>query len=142
MRSSNGALPVGVFQTSMLGGDVGGSMGAQQTYEWAVRYPDMVKRAAPFAGTAKTTPHNYLFVRAHENALKSDPAWNARSSSLFARPFARKWVEPDCKCKASTVRVLPSIPALPLPVRGKPRSSPCRRSISKSAVSLSVTHLP
>ena len=23
---------------------VGGSMGAQQTYEWAVRYPDMVKR--------------------------------------------------------------------------------------------------
>jgi len=25
---------------------VGGSMGAQQTYEWAVRYPDFVKRAA------------------------------------------------------------------------------------------------
>lgn len=31
---------------------VGGSMGAQQTYEWAVRYPDMVERAAPIAGTA------------------------------------------------------------------------------------------
>ena len=31
----------------------GGSMGAQQTYEWAVRYPDMVKRAAPLAGTAQ-----------------------------------------------------------------------------------------
>lgn len=54
----------------------GWSMGAEQTYEWAVRFPDMVKRAAPFAGTAKTTPHDYLFVRAHENALKSDPAWN------------------------------------------------------------------
>jgi homoserine O-acetyltransferase len=27
------------------------------------------------AGTAKTTPHDYLFVRAHEDALKSDPAW-------------------------------------------------------------------
>jgi len=53
----------------------GWSMGAEQTYEWAVRYPDMVRRAAPFAGTAKTTPHDYLFVRAHENALKSDPAW-------------------------------------------------------------------
>src|SRR3984893_12406372 len=34
---------------------VGGSMGAQQTYEWAVRYPDFVKRAAPIAGTAKNT---------------------------------------------------------------------------------------
>lgn len=53
----------------------GWSMGAEQTYEWAVRYPDMVKRAAPFAGTAKTTPHDYLWVRAHENAIKSDPAW-------------------------------------------------------------------
>lgn len=53
----------------------GWSMGAEQTYEWAVRYPDMVERAAPFAGTAKTTPHDYLFVRLHENALKSDPAW-------------------------------------------------------------------
>ena len=31
---------------------VGGSMGAQQTYEWAVRYPAMVKRAAPIAGSA------------------------------------------------------------------------------------------
>ena len=28
---------------------VGGSMGAQQTYEWAVRYPDMVQRAAAIA---------------------------------------------------------------------------------------------
>lgn len=53
----------------------GWSMGAEQTYEWAVRYPAMVKRAAPFAGTAKTTPHDFLWVRAHENALKSDPAW-------------------------------------------------------------------
>ena len=34
------------------------------------------KRALPFAGTAKTTPHDYIFVRSHEDALKSDPAWN------------------------------------------------------------------
>lgn len=54
---------------------LGWSMGAQETYEWAVRYPDMVKRALPFGGFAKATPHNYLFVRAHEDALKSDPAW-------------------------------------------------------------------
>ncbi len=54
---------------------LGWSMGAQQTYEWAVRFPDMVARALPFAGTAKTTPHNRLFVRLHEETLKSDPAW-------------------------------------------------------------------
>jgi homoserine O-acetyltransferase len=55
---------------------LGWSMGAEQTYEWAVRFPDMVKRALPFAGTAKTKPHDYIFVRAHEDAIKSDPAWN------------------------------------------------------------------
>ena len=33
----------------------GASMGAEQTYEWAVRYPSMVERAAPIAGTARTT---------------------------------------------------------------------------------------
>ncbi len=65
-----------VFGISELQLVLGWSMGAEQTYEWAVRYPDMVKRAAPFAGTAKTTPHDYLFVRAHENTIKSDPAWN------------------------------------------------------------------
>jgi homoserine acetyltransferase len=52
---------------------LGWSMGAQQTYEWAVRFPDMVKRALPFAGFARATPHNYLFVRAHEDMLKSPP---------------------------------------------------------------------
>ena len=48
---------------------VGGSMGAQQTYEWAVRYPDMVKRAAPIAGTAKNTIHDFSF---HRNAGRRD----------------------------------------------------------------------
>ena len=54
----------------------GWSMGAQQTYEWAIRYPDMVKRAAPIAGTAKCTSHDALYVSVFSEALKSDPAWN------------------------------------------------------------------
>lgn len=55
---------------------VGGSMGAQQTYEWAVRYPDMVKRAAPIAGTAKNTVHDFLFTQTLMDAITSDPGWN------------------------------------------------------------------
>ena len=54
---------------------LGWSMGAQQTYEWCVRYPDMVKRAAPIGGTAKTTPHDSLFVDVFSETLKTDPAW-------------------------------------------------------------------
>lgn len=84
---------------------LGWSMGAAQTFEWAVRYPDMVKRAAPFGGTAKTTPHNEILVRLHENAIKSDAGWNGGSYKeasdveaglrLHAEVFAVLGASPD-----------------------------------------------
>ncbi|NMI00906.1 alpha/beta fold hydrolase [Pseudonocardia acidicola] len=55
---------------------VGGSMGAQQTYEWMVRFPEKVKRAAPIAGTARNTPHDFLFTKALIEAITSDPGWS------------------------------------------------------------------
>jgi homoserine O-acetyltransferase/O-succinyltransferase len=55
---------------------VGGSMGAQQTYEWAVRFPDMVKRAATIAGTARSTVHFSLFIETLVEAITSDPGFN------------------------------------------------------------------
>jgi homoserine O-acetyltransferase len=64
------------FGISQLALVVGGSMGAQQTYEWAVRYPDMVRRAAPIAGTAKNTTHDFLFTETLGEAITSDPGWN------------------------------------------------------------------
>ena len=64
------------FGLSSLALVVGGSMGAQQTYEWAVRYPDMVKRAAPIAGTAKNTVHDFLFTETLVEAITSDPGFN------------------------------------------------------------------
>ena len=54
---------------------VGGSMGAQQAYEWAVRYPDFVKRAAPIAGTAKNTEHDFLFAETLNEAITTDPGF-------------------------------------------------------------------
>lgn len=54
---------------------VGASMGAQQAWEWAVRHPEMVERIAPIAGTARTTPHNALWVDALIDAITSDPGW-------------------------------------------------------------------
>lgn len=64
------------FDISELQLVLGWSMGAAQTFEWAVRYPDMVKRAAPFGGTGKTTPHNDILVQLHRNVIMSDPGWN------------------------------------------------------------------
>ena len=39
---------------------VGFSMGAQQAFQWAALYPDMVQAIAPICGSARTSPHNYL----------------------------------------------------------------------------------
>jgi homoserine O-acetyltransferase len=55
---------------------VGGSMGAQQTYEWAVRYPEFVKRAAPMAGTARNTEHDFLFTETLIDAITTDPGFH------------------------------------------------------------------
>ncbi|MDP9136031.1 MAG: alpha/beta fold hydrolase [Actinomycetota bacterium] len=60
---------------------LGGSMGAQQVYDWAVRFPDKVKRAAPIAGTAKVTPHNAIFVESFIEAITSDPGFHDGSYS-------------------------------------------------------------
>lgn len=65
-----------VFGIERLALVVGGSMGAQQTYEWAVRFPDKVLRAAPIAGTAQNTPHDFLFTRTLMEAITSDPGFN------------------------------------------------------------------
>ncbi len=64
------------FGLSELALVTGASMGAQQTYEWAVRYPQMVKRAAPIAGTAKNTEHSFLYAQTLCEAVTADPGWN------------------------------------------------------------------
>ena len=76
---------------------VGGSMGAQQTYEWAVRFPEKVKRAAPIAGTAKNTPHDFIFTETLIEAITSDPefrdGWYEDASDVRAglARHARIW---------------------------------------------------
>ena len=54
---------------------VGGSMGGQQVYEWAVAHPSMVERAAVIAATARISLHQQVFVEALKEAITSDPAW-------------------------------------------------------------------
>lgn len=55
---------------------VGWSMGAQQTNQWGCLYPEMVERIAPFCGSAKTAPHNFVFLEGVKVALTNDAAWN------------------------------------------------------------------
>ena len=52
-------------------------MGTQQAFQWAASHPDMVERIAPFCGTAKTTPHNAVFLEGVRAALTADAGWMA-----------------------------------------------------------------
>ena len=54
----------------------GWSMGAGQTYQWAVSFPDMVQRACPFCGSSKTSEHNIVFLEGVKAALTADDAFN------------------------------------------------------------------
>jgi homoserine O-acetyltransferase len=55
---------------------LGWSTGALQTFEWAVRFPQMVKRAASVAGAPRPSPWTRLWLRTViEEPLTSDPAW-------------------------------------------------------------------
>jgi homoserine O-acetyltransferase len=64
------------FGISKLKMVVGWSMGAQQTYQWGCLYPEMVERIAPFCGSAKTSPHNFVFLEGVKAALTADVAYN------------------------------------------------------------------
>jgi homoserine O-acetyltransferase len=53
----------------------GWSMGAGQTYQWGVSFPDMVQRACPFCGSSKTSEHNVVFLEGVKAALTADDAF-------------------------------------------------------------------
>jgi homoserine O-acetyltransferase len=54
---------------------VGFSMGAQQAFQWGALYSDMVEAIAPICGSARTSPHNYLFLDGVKAALLADAAF-------------------------------------------------------------------
>ena len=54
----------------------GWSMGAQQAYQWAVQCPERVQRICCVCGTARTSPHNRLFLLSLRQALTADRHWN------------------------------------------------------------------
>ena len=50
----------------------GWSMGAGQTYQWAVSHPEMVQRAVPFCGSSVTADHNKVFLYSLGEAMRTE----------------------------------------------------------------------
>ena len=74
----------------------GWSMAGCQAFHWANQYPDMVAAILPFCASARTSPHNHVFLEGVKSALQADCAFNggdysqlpARGLKAFARVYA------------------------------------------------------
>ena len=85
-----------VFGIERLRLVTGWSMGGCQSYQWAAQYPDMVDAILPFCASAKTSPHNIVFLEGVKAALCADGDWNggdydappARGLKAFGRVYA------------------------------------------------------
>ncbi len=64
-----------VFGVERIFAAVGWSMGAQQSYHWGALFPDQVERIAINCGSARTAPHNRVFLEAIKAILAADPHW-------------------------------------------------------------------
>ena len=70
-----------VFGVERLALIHGWSMGAQQAYRWAVDQPERVERICCVCGSARTTPHNRLFLLSLRQALTADRHWTGAGFS-------------------------------------------------------------
>jgi homoserine O-acetyltransferase/O-succinyltransferase len=63
------------FGIDVLRAVIGRSMGAQLAFQWGAAFPDKVERILPLVGSARTSPHNFVFLQNVRMAITSDPAW-------------------------------------------------------------------
>lgn len=63
---------LGVQQLAMV---AGGSVGGQQALEWAVSYPELVRKAVIVAATGALTAQAVAFSEVARQAIMADPRW-------------------------------------------------------------------
>ena len=64
----------------------GWSMGATQAYLWASCFPDMVRAAAPIAGSARTASYNKVFLMSLRRTLELDSSFQ---DGFYDRPLIK-----------------------------------------------------
>ncbi|MDB5344939.1 MAG: metX 2 [Schlesneria sp.] len=73
-----------VFEIERLMLIYGWSMGAQQAFHWGTLFPESVERIAAICSSARTSPHNIVFLEGLRGTLTCDPAW--AGDRFIARP--------------------------------------------------------
>lgn len=84
------------FGVSRLALAYGWSMGGQQALHWGAIFPDRVQRICAVCTSARTSPHNKVFLEGIRATLTADPAWSdgrfterpLRGLRAFSRVYA------------------------------------------------------
>ena len=63
----------------------GWSMAGCQAFHWASCYPNMVDAILPFCASARTSPHNHVFLEGVKAALQADGEYNRGNYSCAPR---------------------------------------------------------
>lgn len=71
---------------SRLHAVIGGSMGGMQALQWAIAYPDYVRRVIPMATTARQNAQAIAFNEVGRFAITQDPNWNEGSYTNGSGP--------------------------------------------------------
>lgn len=77
------------FGVDRLAAAYGFSMGAGQAYHWAALYPGFVHRAIVVCGSARTSPHNRVFLSGLLRILEAAPEY-CGNGRFTAEPVAAK----------------------------------------------------
>lgn len=114
----------------------GWSMGAAQTYQWAAQYPDMVRAAAPIAGSARTASFNKVFLLSLRRALELDPSFE---DGFYERPPIRGCARSRPSMQGGACRKRSTEPAPTVPSRQRTMSSLSNISGSHSSSAATPT---
>ncbi|MFT6772412.1 MAG: homoserine O-acetyltransferase [Paracoccaceae bacterium] len=74
-----------VFEVERIALIYGWSMGGQQALHWGALMPDRVARICAVCTSARTSPHNQVFLQGIRGALTADGAW--RGGRFTQRPL-------------------------------------------------------
>ena len=73
-----------VFGIDRIALAYGWSMGAQQVLHWGSIFPDQVETICAVCGSARTSPHNKVFLEGVRSTLTADPNW--QNGGFINRP--------------------------------------------------------
>ena len=80
------ALLVDAFEIDCLHAVIGGSMGGMQTLQWAIEFPQRMRKYIAMACGARHTAQAIAFNDTGRQAIIADPAWNEGRYDVNAGP--------------------------------------------------------